>query len=50
MFGAKIFGENIFGDEMFGGFFSKSPKISVNNFVEKGIVTDILKLSTEIVI
>ena len=29
-------GENIFGDEMFGGFFSKSPKISVINFVEKG--------------
>ena len=35
MFGAKIFGENIFGEEMFGGLFSKSPKISVNNFGEK---------------
>ena len=36
MFGAKIFGENIFGEQMFGGFFIKSPKISVNNFGEKG--------------
>ena len=36
MFGAKIFGENIFGEQMFGGFFLKSPKISVNNFGEKG--------------
>ena len=32
----KIFGENIFGEQMFGGFFIKSPKISVNNFGEKG--------------
>ena len=36
MFGAKIFSENIFGEQMFGGFFIKSPKISVNNFGEKG--------------
>ena len=33
---AKIFGENIFGEQMFGEFFIKSPKISVNNFGEKG--------------
>ena len=33
---AKMFGENIFGEQMFGGFFIKSPKISVNNFGEKG--------------
>ena len=32
----KIFGENIFVEQMFGGFFIKSPKISVNNFGEKG--------------
>ena len=31
MFGAKSFGELIFG-----AFFIKSPKISVNNFGEKG--------------
>ena len=36
MFGAKIFSENIFGEQMFGVFFIKSPKISVNNFGEKG--------------
>ena len=44
MFGAKSFGENNFGEQMFGGFFIKSPKISVNNFGEKGF------LNTEIVI
>ena len=36
MFGVIIFGENIFGEQMFGGFFIKSPKISINNFGEKG--------------
>ena len=38
MFGAKSFGENNFGEQMFGGFFIKSSKISVNNFVEKGFL------------
>ena len=35
MFGGKSFGENIFGEQS-GEFFCKSPKISVNNFGEKG--------------
>ena len=33
---AKMFGAKIFVEKMFGGFFIKSPKISVNNFGEKG--------------
>ena len=38
MFGAKTFRENIFGEQMFGWFFLKSPKISINNFGEKGFL------------
>ena len=38
MFGSKSFCENNFCEQMFGGFFIKLPKISVNNFGEKGFL------------